>query len=279
MRVYAIPASHPVVLLVPDVAQSNVTLCIYIYIYYLYLSIHLLHICQQISVYVEGDLCFEMRANTKPITSNLASPLRNLKNAVVLRILYFTKFAFFAPNINQIKRNALCTSCFANTIVQTTQSSILTISNCPKYGFGIRKTPAYRWKYPWQETVVIWKTIIHYLNPLWKLRDKLQYNLVTIQERFQSSHLSSLCDFSSFLKRTKNPITTQHHTPLVATVQPSLWQHLGQTLKARSTQLKTSLTPHWSPDPWWWVGGWWERHGLVGKNIRKSCISLYIPVR
>ena len=172
---------------------------IYIYIYYLYLSIHLLHICQQISVYVEGDLCFEMRANTKPITSNLASPLRNLKNAVVLRILYFTKFAFFAPNINQIKRNALCTSCFANTIVQTTQSSILTISNCPKYGFGIRKTPAYRWKYPWQETVVIWKTIIHYLNPLWKLRDKLQYNLVTIQERFQSSHLSSLCDFSSFL--------------------------------------------------------------------------------
>lgn len=129
MRMYAIPTSHPVVLLVPDVAQSNERLCIYIYIHMnIYLFIHLLHICQQISVHVEGDLCFEMRANTKPITSNLASPLRNLENAVVLGFLYFTKFVYvctrYQPNIKK------CTMHLS--IVQTIQSSILTISNCPK---------------------------------------------------------------------------------------------------------------------------------------------------
>ncbi len=132
----------------------------YIYIYII--SIYLYICCifsNRFQVYVEGDLCFEMRANTKPITSNLASPLGNLENYGTGRnIMYVSKYVIrsgsarvfllscsgfctlqslhvFAPNINQIKRNALCTSCFANTIVQTIQSSILTISNCPKYGF------------------------------------------------------------------------------------------------------------------------------------------------
>ena len=101
-----------------------------------------------------------------------------------------------------------------------------------------------------------------------------EYNLVAIQERFQSSHLSSLWDFSS--SKGRFYITTQHHTPtppvLVATVQPSLWQHLGQTLKARSTQLKTSLTPDRRPIP----TGWWL---VVATHWKKSTQVLYIPVR
>ena len=70
-----------------------------------------------------------------------------------------------------------------------------------------------------------------------------------------------------------------HHNPRphlhTATVQPSLWQHLGQTLKARSTQLKTSLTPHWSPEwPEWRVGGWWNAtHWKKYTQVVYICIS------
>lgn len=70
-----------------------------------------------------------------------------------------------------------------------------------------------------------------------------------------------------------------HHNPTphlhTATVQPSLWQHLGQTLKARSTQLKTSLTPHWSPEwPEWRVGGWWNAtHWKKYTQVMYICIS------